>query len=254
LSETGLVGGLLFFGFLVVALLALWRQARRSSAPGLALACLAGSGYWLLHSSIDWFWEFPAVTGPGLALLALGGAPAAIARPELGRRTRERLSALARVGGAAAAALAAATVLAVPWVAVRLTDQALALGPTHQAYDLLHTAARLNPFSEQPALAEAVIAGASRDRGFRTERRALHAALERDPFDWYPHLMLGIIAGQEHRPTVARAELAQAHRLSPQDLVVVYAQRRLAIGKPLTQRQIDKILLEVTSTLRGVRQ
>jgi hypothetical protein len=36
--------------------------------------------------------------------------------------------------------------------------------------------------------------------------------------------------------------------------VVVYAQRRLAIGKPLTQRQTDAILREVTSTLRGARQ
>src|SRR5438105_13461802 len=32
---------------------------RRVRAPGLALACLAGCGYWLMHASIDWFWEFP---------------------------------------------------------------------------------------------------------------------------------------------------------------------------------------------------
>lgn len=254
LSETGIVGALLFFGFLGFALLLLWRQARRSRSPGLALACLAGCGYWLLHASVDWFWEFPALTGPALALLALGGASTGAAGRRLARRESGRLPSLAGLAAAGVAALAAAAVLAVPWTAVSLTDEAVGLGPTHHAYALLHTAARLNPYSEQPALAEVNVASAAGRRGWSRERTALHDALQRNPFDWYGYFMLGILAGQEHRPKVARAELAHAHRLSPQDLVVVYAQRRLAIGKPLTQREVARILLEVTSTLRGVRQ
>jgi hypothetical protein len=113
-------------------------------------------------------------------------------------------------------------------------------------------AARLNPFSEQPAIAEATLAGRAGDRVH--ERRALLNALGRNPQDWYIHFMLGIVAGREHKPALARAELAQAHRLSPLDLFVVYAQRRLKIGEPLTERRVNQIFRELTSTLRGVRQ
>jgi O-Antigen ligase len=252
LSETGLVGAVLFFAFLAVTLREVWRRARRSHAPSLALACLAGAGYWFLHGSVDWFWEFPALTGAGLALLALGGAPSELRRARDTPRGKARLLARGRVAAAGVAALAAAAALAVPWISVRLTDAAVALGPSGRAYSLLGSAARLNPFSEQPALAEANVAAEAGSRG--RERRALQAALRRSPSDWYAWFMLGIVAGQEHRPALARAELAHAHRLSPQDLVVVYAQRRLAIGEPLSERQVAAILREVTSTLRGVRQ
>jgi hypothetical protein len=253
LSETGVMGAVLFFGFLATALLQVWTRARRSRAPNLALACLVGSGYWLLHASFDWFWEFPALTGPGLALLALGGASSRAPGRRRAARDRPRFLGSARLAvAAAAAALAAAAVLAVPWVAVSLTDEAVALGPTTHAYGLLETAASLNPFSEQPALARAAVAAGAGERG--RERRALHDALQRSPSDWYARFMLGIVAGQEHRPALARAELERAHRLSPEDLVVVYAQRRLAIGKPLSERRVAAILREVTATFRGERQ
>ena len=68
------------------------------------------------------------------------------------------------------------------------------------------------------------------------------AALRRNPDDWYPYLVLGIIAGREHQRTLAQAELAHARRLSPQDLVVLWAQRRLRWGDPLTERQVDHVL------------
>jgi Flp pilus assembly protein TadD len=151
-----------------------------------------------------------------------------------------------------AAALAAGAALAAPWASVSLVDAAVARGAGPHAYSLLRTAATLNPFSEQPAIAEATLAG---EAGERTrERRALLSALRRNPRDWYVHFMLGIVAGREHKPALARAELAQAHRLSPNDLFVVYAQRRLKIGEPLTERRVSQIFRELTSTLRGVRQ
>ena len=73
-SETGIVGAVLFLGFLALAFLRAGRAARRSRTPGLALACFVGAGYWLLHASTDWFWELPALTGAGLALLAIAAA------------------------------------------------------------------------------------------------------------------------------------------------------------------------------------
>jgi O-Antigen ligase len=247
LSETGIVGAFLFFGFLALALRNLWRAARREYAPGVALACLVGFGYWLLHSSVDWFWEYPALAGPALALLALGAPP----RAPVGEESHVRLQEL-RLAAAGAAAVAVAAVLAVPWVAVSLTDEALAVGPGPRASSLLRTAAALNPVSEQPALAEARLAA---DGGrLQRESHALESALRRNPSDWYAHFMLGIVAGLRHRPALARAELAYAHRLSPKDNLVHYAQKRLAIREPMTQRQVAAILLEISAPLRGVRQ
>lgn len=249
-SETGIVGAALFLGFLTLAFLRAARAARRAVPPGVALACVAGAGYWVFHASVDWFWELPALTGAALALLGIAAAPAPseLPTPLAVRRSRIRVSAIA----AAACALLAAAALAVPWASVSLIDAAMARGAGARAYSLLHEAAALNPFSEQPALAEATLAGNVRDR--RRERAALLQARRRNPHDWYVYFMLGIIAGREHKLALARAELADAHRLSPQDLFVVYAQRRLQEGEPLTESRVRQIFREETSTLRGVRQ
>jgi hypothetical protein len=66
--------------------------------------------------------------------------------------------------------------------------------------------------------------------------------------------MLGIVAGREHHPGLSRTLLEEAHRRSPKDLVIVYAQRHLRWGEPLSERRVGQIFREVTSTLRGVRQ
>jgi hypothetical protein len=251
LSETGMVGAVLFFGFLLVAFRRAWRAARRALTPELALACLAGSGYWLLHSSVDWFWEFPALTGPGLALLAIAATPPAVERRPAGlprpRRQRVPITAVT-----ALAALAAAAALAVPWATVRMTDEAVHAGPGRQAWALLRSAAALNPFSEQPALAEASLA-ASAGQPTR-EAQAFRRALERNPYDWYAYLMLGIIAGRQHHPARARADLAHAQRLTPHDNLVHYAQKRLEANEPMSQSQVASILRYMSSELRGARQ
>ena len=88
-SETGLIGAALFLGFLAIAFVRAGRAARRSRMPGLALACFVGATYWLLHASTDWFWELPALTGAGLALLAIAAAPT-LAEPSNVRRTMAR--------------------------------------------------------------------------------------------------------------------------------------------------------------------
>jgi hypothetical protein len=237
-SETGIVGAALFLGFLVIALFRAARAARRSRWPGIALACFAGSGYWLLHASTDWFWEIPALTGAGLALLAIAStrAPTETAdAPATARRLSPSLRAAA-VG----AALVTAAVLTIPWVSVSLVDAAVGRGPGRSATSLLDTAAKLNPWSEQPALAKATLAAKAGDRAL--ERRAYLQALRRNPHDWLPYLMLGIVAGREHQPVLARRELTQARRLSPEDLVVLWAQRRLRWGNPLTEAQVDRAL------------
>jgi O-antigen ligase len=235
-SETGIVGAMLFLGFLAVAFVRAGRAARRSRSPRLALACFVGAGYWLLHASTDWFWELPALTGAGLVLLAIAAAPTTD-EPSPARKTA--LTRL-KVAAAAGTVLVAAAALAIPWASVSYVDAAVARGPGPASYSLLDTAATLNPWSEQPALARATLAARAGRRG--QERRALYDALRRNPHDWYPYLILGILAGREHRPVAARAALARAHRLSPRDGIISWAQTRLRWGNPLTQRQVIRLL------------
>ena len=235
-SETGIVGAILFLGFLAVALVRAGRAARRSRSPRLALACFVGAGYWLLHASTDWFWELPALTGAGLALLAIAAAPTSGEPLPARKTTITRL----KVATAAGTAVIAAAALAIPWASVSYVDAAVARGPGPASNRLLDTAATLNPWSEQPALARATLAASAGRRG--QERRALHEALRRNPHDWYPYLLLGILAGREHQPVAARAALARAHRLSPRDGIISGAQTRLRWGNPLTQRQVNRLL------------
>ena len=235
-SETGIVGAALFLGFLSVTFFRAARRARRTRLPGLALACFAGSTYWLLHASTDWFWELPALTGAGLALLAIAAALPTEERSLAPPTTLPRV----KVAAVAASAVVLAGALAIPWASVSLIDAAVARGPSPNSGSLLDTAASLNPWSERPALARAALAADAGDR--KQERAALHEALRRNPYDPYPYLILGVMDGREHRTARARRELQQAHRLSPQDLVVTWAQRRLGWGNPVTQDQVNHIL------------
>jgi hypothetical protein len=251
LSETGIVGAVLFFGFLGIALRRALVAARRDPDVAVGIACVVGFAYWLLHASVDWLWEYPGLAGPAFALLAIAGGSLQT------QRVRPRTTGASRgpfVAASVSVAATAVVVLTAPWIAVRQMDEAVAVAPNNlaHAYTLLRSAARWNPVSDSPAIAEATLAANAGDR--RHEERALKAALKRNPSSWYTYFMLGIVAGQQHRPTASRAWLTRAHRLSPRDLVVIYAQRRLASGSPLSEREVGGIFRLITQTLRGVRQ
>ena len=88
LSQTGLIGALLFGGFLGCALAAVWLARSRRSPLGHAVAAAAvvTFAYWALHGSIDWFWEFPGLAGPAFAGSAMAGgleAGPARSRPQI---------------------------------------------------------------------------------------------------------------------------------------------------------------------------
>jgi uncharacterized membrane protein YidH (DUF202 family) len=88
-AELGLPG-LILFGLFLGGIAAAGRRALRIGAP-LAPAACAVCTAWLLHATIDWDWQLPAVTLPALVLagglLAAserrlpGGAPAADWQP-----------------------------------------------------------------------------------------------------------------------------------------------------------------------------
>ncbi len=91
LTQTGLVGALLALVGLGAALLAAARALRAADplARNVAGAALAGFGYWAVHGSFDWFWEFAGLGAPAFALLGLACALApARAAPRAGARPR----------------------------------------------------------------------------------------------------------------------------------------------------------------------
>lgn len=78
LAERGVVGGVLFFGFLITCVSSgLWKRFRSLDTEGKAQigALLAALCYWFVHSSADWFWQLPAVTLPAIVYLAMLVAP-----------------------------------------------------------------------------------------------------------------------------------------------------------------------------------
>jgi tetratricopeptide (TPR) repeat protein len=125
LSETGIVGFLLYLG---VAAGALWGAARTRGPLAIAL------GVFLLHTVVDMDWNFVATCGP---FLLVAGALLARPAPE---RVRSRRPLLA----AGAVLLAAAVVysLAAPWLARR--ELAAAHPKQAHAYDPLSTQALID--------------------------------------------------------------------------------------------------------------
>src|SRR5215217_1045432 len=74
LSERGIVGGVLFFGFLISCLGGGLRQRLGhlgSEGKAQVGALIAAVTYWFVHSGVDWFWQLPAVTLPAVVYLAM---------------------------------------------------------------------------------------------------------------------------------------------------------------------------------------
>jgi tetratricopeptide (TPR) repeat protein len=76
LAQTGIIGALLAVVGVGAALLAAMRAARSPDrlGAGVAAAALAGFGYWAVHGSVDWFWEFAGLGAPAFAMLGLACA------------------------------------------------------------------------------------------------------------------------------------------------------------------------------------
>jgi O-antigen ligase len=83
-AELG-IAGLIAFGLMLGGVVAAARSALRRDA-GVAAGAAAAGVAWLLHASIDWDWQLPAVTLPAVVLagtlITLAEAPAgAISSP-----------------------------------------------------------------------------------------------------------------------------------------------------------------------------
>ena len=209
LSETGIVGLLLFLGFLAAAALGVERAVRRlagiEQAAAVALSVLAFA--YLLHSLVDFDWDFVAVSAPFFMTIGvlLGGG---VVRDE----PRPWLAPLPVV-----AALAIALSLLTPWFAKRDTEaaiSALADGRPLQAYRDTRDARSLNPLALDPLFWQAQALVQLGD--FQGARRLYIEGVKLQPLNWRSWYYLGIFETGQQDYGRALLALKRAVALDPQ--------------------------------------
>jgi hypothetical protein len=210
LSETGLVGFLLFLGFIVAAALGVVRAVRRlhglERPAAIALGVVVGA--YLVHSLVDFDWDFVAVAGPFFLTLGvlLGGG---VARDE----PRPWLAPLPVV-----VAVAVALSLLTPWFAQRDTDaaySALADGRPLVSYRHARDARSLNPLALDPVFAQALALGQLGD--FQGARQLYIDAVRLQPLNWRAWYELGRFEEAEQDYARALPPLERARDLDPQN-------------------------------------
>jgi hypothetical protein len=239
LSETGIFGGLLFYAAMLAALVGAVSGLRAARLGGAAAGTgLVMLGYWLVHGSVDFLWEFPVLTGAALlglgiaiAVGSLRAGPAEPGSPLLaGRR------ALIPVG---ATALLLAIGLILPWFAARDLQGARKIAGSDPAGALsqLDRSARLNPLSPLAQRTAGLLRVRQNDlAGARSE---FAASLERDRRDPFSFLMLAAIASDQGQTARAKALMIEARRLAPRWTILRSQQARLANGKRIDARALE---------------
>jgi hypothetical protein len=241
LAQTGIVGALLVIGFMVAVIRILLRlkhigETRRA----IAGAALSVTAYWIIHGSIDWFWEIPALGG--VAFLCLGWA-VSLARTDSDVPSSSRGRRVV-LGTAAALAVIAVLSMLPPWLSAQETATAVDGWPEHPArtYSGLAAAARLNPLSSEPDLVAGAIA--ARLRNWTRMRRSFSEALMRQPVDWYAHLELAIEATQVRNWGEARRQIAAARTLDPLEPTIAYVADRVRARSVVSVPDVDRIFVE----------
>ena len=250
LTQTGLLGTLLALGGLLAALTAAWRALRSPDqlARAVAAAAIGGFAYWVVHGSVDWFWEFAGLGAPAFALLGLACALS----PGRGERSSERTVArrgpvIARRGVVVAAgllvALAAAVSLAAPWLSQLEVQSAARIwtrAPS-SAYAQLDDAARLNPLSDEAYLVAGSIALRYGELTYADHEFSL--ALKRAPGDAYATLERGAIASASGDRAAALRLLERAVALNPRDQLTRQALRLVRAGQRLSVDELNRSIL-----------
>lgn len=238
LSETGLVGALVFVLLVGTLVVGMALAARRRNDLGRACVVIAFciSGYFLVHSCLDWVDEFPALAAPAIALplaaiCAAMGRTAAAEDPNLSAGRRGPSLATRRaVAGALGSVVAVAVLvaLATSYLSLRLVDRAFASfrAAPGQAYRDLSRAGSLNPLSANPITSEGTIALYVGDmqRSLRAFERSV-----RQEDAWYPRLELALIDAHTGRFKPALRQIDAAIRLDADDPLMEQA-RQTIIG------------------------
>jgi tetratricopeptide (TPR) repeat protein len=259
LTETGLVGAALALVGLGAALVAARRALRRADALGRAAAAgaLVGFGYWAVHGSVDWFFEYAGLGAQAFALLgiacALDPARAPVGRgagatggawrvPRFTRGAAQRRILLGVP--LAAMALAIAWALAVPWLtgleeqrAAHIWEKAPAT-----AYSELNSAASLDGLSPGPYLLAASIALRRGEVAHADHEFVL--ALTRAPEDEYATLERGAIASAQGETARSVRLLERAVALYPRGRLGHEALQYARTGQRVSLTLLNSVILK----------
>jgi tetratricopeptide (TPR) repeat protein len=249
LTQTGLIGALLALTGLISALVACARAARVGEplARHVAAAAVAGFAYWLLHGSIDWFWEFAGLGAPAFALLgmacSLAPSPAGEASAP-GRSPALRVPPRGAPLAIGAFFIVGATLsLGTPWLSQLQIESAARIW-THDpqtAYARLRSAARLNPLSDR---ADVVAGGiALRFEDLTRAESDFSSALDRAPEDAYATLERGAIASAKGQRSAALGLLTRAVRLSPREPLAGEALAAVRAGRVVSVGALNRAIL-----------
>ena len=240
LAHTGFVGFALFAVFLGAALTAAMRNRRQAGALAAAITGVALLPFvvWLIHGSVDWFWEMPALSGPALGFLAV----AAALRAPRGAATEapSRWGAIPRAAAVSVgvlALIAAVAVLGLPYLAVREVSTAAdirATNPSAALRDLSH-AAKLNPLSADPGRVGGAIALQAGE--FTEAERRFSQAISREPGGWFSWLGEGLAASALGDSARAHHAFAVAASINSRQPAVSQALARVYSRDPLTPEQ-----------------
>jgi len=255
LAHTGFVGLILFAAFVLAALAGALKGLRAADPPARAVAgaALLPMVVWLVHGSVDWFWEFPALSGPALGFLGMASAlsrrpeesPTAASRPAERRALPGRLAAprAAITIAGSIALLGGVAVLAFPYLSVRETSTAndIRARDPLQALGELDSAANLNPLSADPGRIGGTIA-LQTGRYLEAERR-FGQAINRDPGGWFSWFGDGLAASALGDRARARRDYEVAESINSRQPPVRGALARVDSFHPMTPRQALRTLV-----------
>jgi tetratricopeptide (TPR) repeat protein len=238
LSQTGIVGAVLFAAALIAAAVAYARKQRGLDGFGRLVAASAMTGfvYWLLHASVDWFWELPVLGAA--AFMFLGIAMGTSSRVDAPRDRYSRAAPWARALGLVVC-VAVALSFVFPWLSARAIDGALAVwrNDPDEAQVRLAQARELNPLSDRAD--EIAGAIASRTGDVATMRRSFERAVERNPQNWYSRFELGIAYALSGDDEAALTEVTIAEELNPRERLIHEVRAQVLLGLPVSPASID---------------
>lgn len=214
LAERGVVGGVLFFGFLGVCLAGgLWQRFRNLHAEGKAQvgALVAAVVYWFAHSSGEWFWQLPAITLVAFVYLALLVSPWRVSRSE--EESMPDISGWPFRAAGAGIAILSLSVITPLYAAEHYLQRSHDAQTTGKALVAVERAQEFNPLDPQLPQREAELAVQTGE--WRRVEEAYSRAIRLNPDHYAPYMFLGSYYEQRLQMERASHYYEKASALNP---------------------------------------